>query len=536
MIHIQRHTCMYSFKDLLNSNKNLLSDEYSLLPKLLYSAQAVREMDRFAIAEQGVDGFELMNKAARFSFHALVKQWPDTKNIVVLCGSGNNAGDGYIVAALAKKRGWNVEVFFASPPEKLKGDALAAYHECLETQTTCKAFDQLTFKKLCKNKNTVVVDALLGTGLNSEVKGIYAEIIETTNQQDCPILAIDIPSGLSADTGEAFGLAIKANLTATLIGLKIGLFTSSGRHYSGIIDFSDLDLEMNQFKHIAPIADRLDLNYLLKELAPRPRDAHKGNCGHAMIIGGDLGYGGAIVLAATATTRMGAGLTTVITQAAHRTALLSSIPEAMIHTSQNMQDVEQTLAKADVVIIGPGLGQSAWSEKMLLAALNSDKPLVIDADALNLLSTKFSSFIEASTFRAKHHIFTPHPGEAARMLKSSTSEIQSDRVIAIKALQEKWDGTMLLKGSGSLICSTENSVSLCPYGNPGMASGGMGDVLSGLIGGLLAQGLEPGYALKLAVCIHAKAADIASNEFGERGLLASDLIPIARQLLNVTPN
>jgi NAD(P)H-hydrate epimerase len=522
---------MYSFKDLINSKKNQLSDEYSSLPYSLYSAQAVREMDRFAIDEQGIDGFKLMNKAARFSFHALVKQWPEANNLVVLCGSGNNAGDGYIVAALAKNRGWSVEVFFASPPEKLKADALAAYHSCLETKTICKEFDQLTFKKLCKNKNTVVVDALLGTGLNSEVKGLYAEIIKTANQQDCPILALDIPSGLSANTGQALGLAIKADLTATFIALKIGLFTGSGRHYSGTIVFSDLGLELDTFKHIAPIADRLDLNNLLKELAPRPRDAHKGNCGHAMIIGGDLGYGGAIVLAATATARMGAGLTTVITHEVHRTALLNSIPEAMIFASQNMQEIEHALKQADVIIIGPGLGQSAWSEKMLLAALNSDKQLVIDADALNLLSTNFSSVLESSTFRRNYHIFTPHPGEAARLLNSNTAEIQSDRVIAVKALQNKWGGNFLLKGSGSLICSNKGSVSLCPYGNPGMASGGMGDVLSGLIGGLLAQGLEPDYALQLAVCSHAKAADIASSEYGERGLLANDLIPIARQLL-----
>lgn len=522
---------MYSFKDLINSTQNQQSDEYSSLPNPLYSAQAVREMDYFAIEEQGIDGFELMNKAARFSFHALVKQWPDTNNLVVLCGCGNNAGDGYIVAALAKKRGWNVEVFFASPPEKLKGDVLAAYHHCIEAKTTCKEFDQLRFKKLCGNKNTVVVDALLGTGLNSEVKGLYAEIIQTVNQQDCPILALDIPSGLSANTGQTLGVAIKADLTATFIGLKFGLLTGSGRQYSGKIVFSDLGLVLDTFKHIAPIADRLDLNNLLKALTPRPRDAHKGNCGHVMIIGGDLGYGGAIVLATTAAARMGTGLATVITHEAHRTALLNSIPEAMIFTSQNMQDIEHALKKANVIIIGPGLGQSAWSEKMLLAALNSDKPLVIDADALNLLSTKFYSVLESSTFKTKHHIFTPHPGEAARMLKSNTSEIQSDRVMAVKALQNKWGGNFLLKGSGSLICSNKGSISLCPYGNPGMASGGMGDVLSGLIGGLLAQGLEPTYALQLAVCLHAKAADIASSEYGERGLLASDMIPIARQLL-----
>tara|TARA_R110002072_G_scaffold184083_1_gene340372 strand:+ start:5839 stop:7416 length:1578 start_codon:yes stop_codon:yes gene_type:complete len=523
---------MYSLKDLSKAEEKILMDEYALLPLALYSAQAVREMDRIAIKEQGIDGFELMNKAARFSFHALVKQWPDTNNLIVLCGSGNNAGDGYIVAALAKKRGWNVQVFFASSPEKLNGDASSAYHLCVGAKVTCKEFNDNLFNRLCQKKNTVIVDALLGTGLHSEVKGIYAEIIQSANRQYLPILALDIPSGLSANTGQVFGSAINADLTATFIGLKVGLFTGSGRHYSGKIVFSDLDLDTAIFKHIDPLADRLELKGLLKNLAPRPRDAHKGSCGHAIIIGGDLGYGGAIVLAAMATARMGAGLTTVITQEAHRTALLSSVPEAMIFSSQNMQDIEQVLTKADVIVIGPGLGQSAWSEKMLFAALNGEKTLVIDADALNLLSDKFLSALESSAFKTKKHIFTPHPGEAARLLKSSSSEIQFDRVTSIKALHHQWGGNMLLKGSGSLICSDNGSVSLCPYGNPGMASGGMGDVLSGLIGGLVAQGLEPSYALQLAVCLHAKAADIASSEQGERGLLASDLIPIVRNLLN----
>ena len=234
---------------------------------------------------------------------------------------------------------------------------------------------------------------------------------------------------------------------------------------------------------------------------------------------------------------MGAGLTSVITQEAHRCALLSSIPEVMLQSSQNMQTIEEFLTKADVLVIGPGLGKSAWSEKMLLAALNSQKPLVIDADALNLLSERYASFVDLEIFKKAKHVLTPHPGEAARLLSSedkklNASDIQANRVLALEELHKKWGNTILLKGSGSLLCSDSGDISLCPYGNPGMASGGMGDVLSGLIAGLIAQGIDPSYALQLAVCLHAQAADIASSEFGERGILASDLIPIARQLLN----
>lgn len=505
--------------------------EDDLLPQSLYSARAVREIDRIAIEEQGINGFELMTKAARFSFHTLIKAWPNTRQLVVLCGSGNNAGDGYIIASLAKKRALSVHVLFAASPDMLKGDALIAYQHCKQDNIPCTAFQQEHLEQLCDDTHTVIVDALLGTGLNSTIEGIYAEIIHACNSQRCPVIAIDIPSGLSANTGQALGYAIKADITSTFIGLKIGLFTGAGRHYSGNIAFSALDLPKNILDQVTPLAEKLALPSLLDQLAPRQKDAHKGNYGHAVVIGGDLGYGGAIILAAKATARVGAGLTTVITQEAHRVPLLNALPEVMVSCSQTMSDIEHTIHKANVVIIGPGLGQSAWSEKVLLAALQSKKNLVIDADALNLLSDKFASMFTSNTFNTGKHILTPHPGEAARLLGSDTKTLQENRLEAIQALHRKYGGDILLKGSGSLICSHDGTLSLSPYGNPGMASGGMGDVLSGLIGGLLAQGLDKSIALKLAVCLHAKAADIASQECGERGLLASDLIPIVRTLL-----
>lgn len=509
-----------------------LIDEYANLPLNIYSSDSVREMDRFAIEECGVDGFELMNKAARFSFHSLLKAWPNSKNLIILCGSGNNAGDGYIVAALAQKRSLNVHILFASSPEKLCGDAKLAYKMSRGENVPCSSFEQKEFERLCKRENTVIVDALFGTGLNNEVKGKYADIINAANNQSLPIIAIDIPSGLSANTGQAFGVSICADITATFIGLKLGLFIGAGRTYSGKIVFSALDLPSEMFQHIPVLSQRLDISSLLQQLPSRKHDTHKGQCGHVMILGGDIGYGGAIILAASAAARMGSGLISVITQDAHRTAILSHLPEAMVHCSQNAQDIEQRLNMADVIVIGPGLGKSAWSQKLLLSALASQKPLVIDADALNLLSEHQSQLIDLTNFKTNNHVFTPHPGEAARLLNTDTHTIQSDRVASLTPLKEKWGGNFLLKGSGSLILTNCNKISLSPYGNSGMATGGMGDVLSGLIGGLIAQGLSASYALQLAVCLHAKAADILVNEYGERGLLASDLIPITRKLLN----
>ena len=522
------------------SQQNLMTDdEYAQLPSSLYLAEDVRELDRFAIEECGIDGFELMTKAARFAFHTLVKTWPKCDSLIVLCGSGNNAGDGYIMAALAHKRGMVVSVFYASPPERLKGDAREAYLSCQQQGVTCLEFAASTFQQHVASANTVIVDALLGTGLNTEVRGNYAEMIQAANTALRPIFAVDVPSGLCSNTGQVLGLAIRASVTATFIALKLGLFTGHGREYAGRICFSRLELGSEILDHRPAVATRLDLNKLLSKVRARARSTHKGQCGHVMIIGGDIGFGGAVIMASKAAARMGAGLSSVITQASHRTALLSNLPEAMVHSPENLGEIEQLLRKADVIVIGPGLGQSAWSEKMLFAALNAKKPLVLDADALNLLAhnSNFQQLIHcAEEVVRANYVFTPHPGEAARLLMVSSESIQSDRLNSLKALHAKWGGNILLKGSGSLIITQQEQLSLCPYGNPGMASGGMGDVLSGLIGGLMAQGFEAGFALELAASLHARAADITSEADGERGLLASDLIPLARQLLNVKYN
>jgi len=495
----------------------------------LYTAQQVRELDRIAIEDHGIDGFELMQKAARFAFRTFVKQWDGCKQIYVFCGSGNNAGDGYIFAGIAKKRGFRVSLYFISPPENLKKDALLAYQYCIENGVECLPFTKKSDAVLSADQDMVIIDALLGTGLNAEVSGLYKKAILLCNQSKAPTLAIDIPSGLSADTGQALGIAIEAKCTATFIGLKRGMLTARGQHYCGDIFYDDLDITENIYSQVPVDAKLLNLPTLLKNLKPRNADMHKGQCGHVLLIGGDRGYGGAILMAAESAARIGAGLVSVATQSEHVSALLSRQPEIMVKTVTNTGQLLPLLAKATVIVIGPGLGQSAWSEQMLLFALKSMKPIVIDADALNLICINPSWVLHAE------HILTPHPGEAARLLGTETAIIQEDRFKAVQALQKKWGGSVLLKGSGSLITHEDQSVTVCPYGNPGMATGGMGDVLSGILGALLAQGLNKGFALELAVCLHANAADIAADKNGQRGLLATDVIPIARLLLNDKP-
>lgn len=525
-------------------------------PTFLYQAETVREMDRLAIQECHVSGFKLMQAAAQFAFNTLLHHWPDVHHITVICGSGNNAGDGYLLAVLAKKHKLDVALMTVSELTKLTGDAALAYQQASDNNLIPVRFVANSSEPFfMASQQTVgqhiVVDALLGTGLNKAVQGDYASAIEECNQSGLPILAIDIPSGLSGDSGRVMGTAIQATCTASFIGRKLGLMTAQGRHCCGKLYFSDLGIpalldSQNKASSIQPCATQLDLQQLIEQLEPRPTDAHKGRFGHALLIGGDHGYGGAIMLAAEACARMGAGLTSVATRPEHIQALNVRCPEVMASGVSNTNQLVPLIQRATLIIIGPGLGQSDWSRELLASALQSKRTIVIDADALNLIS-QHPQWISNTN---AHWFCTPHPGEAARLLQCSVADIEADRLASVKRLQHQLGGHILLKGSGSLLCyakptassfaqpsghsnsNAQQAVDLCPYGNPGMASGGMGDVLSGIIGGLLVQRFNPELAFKLAVCLHAAAADILAQKDGERGLLASDLIPVARTLLN----
>ena len=492
----------------------------------LYTSEQVKRLDHIAINEHGIDGYSLMKKAAMFSFHTLVKQWPACKKIHVLCGSGNNAGDGYLLASIAINRGFQVNLHYLSLPENLKNDALHAYHESQQNNVPCKPFSDKSIQALPNDGSTIIIDALLGTGLNAEVLGRYKLAIQACNISKAPILSIDIPSGLSANTGQVYGLAIKAQCTATFIGMKQGMYTGSGRNYCGNIFFDRLGITPEIYQKVPVNANKLSLQSCLNFIKPREFNAHKGNFGHVLLIGGDHGYGGAILMAAEAAIRMGAGLVSVATQAEYITAMLTRQPEVMCHSVCSTEQLRPLIRAASVLVIGPGLGQSEWSRQMLQCALLSKKMIILDADALNLLA------IHPDWLKHTNVILTPHPGEAARLLKVDNDKIQENRFVAVESIQKQYGGSLLLKGSGSLICHDDSSLKLCPYGNPGMATGGMGDVLSGIIGGLIAQGLNKEQALELATCIHAKSADIAAERSGQRGLLATDLIPIARNLLN----
>lgn len=493
------------------------------LPVSLYRAAKVRELDRIAIEEHGIEGFTLMCRAAEAAFRLLIAKWPTVGKLAVFCGAGNNGGDGYVVAALARRHGLDVRVCMAAEESRLRGDARRAWQ---------MAVDEGVAMQPCTapvdDPPELVIDALLGTGLAGPVRDNYAAIIDSINASGKPVLALDIPSGLCSDTGAILGTAVRADHTISFIGMKQGLLTGKGRSVVGTLHYDALQVPAAIFEAIDRDSERLDCGLLPGLLPRRPRDAHKGAYGHVMVIGGGAGMGGAVVMAARAALRSGAGLVSVATWPAHHAGVLAQVPEAMVHGVGSGQELEPLLAAASVLVVGPGLGKTPWSEQLLQKAAASGLPMVVDADALNIIAAGRV----LRDLPRDNWILTPHPGEAARLLGADNPALQADRFDAAAQLQQRYGGVVVLKGSGTLVAAEKGSVGVCPYGNPGMASGGMGDVLSGVTGGLLGQGLDLEGAARAAVCIHSRAADLAAAEYGERGLCATDLMPWIRRLVN----
>jgi NAD(P)H-hydrate epimerase len=486
------------------------------LPLKLYSSQQIRELERLAI-EEGIAGFELMTRAGEAAFNVLRGRWPNAQTFAVFCGAGNNAGDGYIIAQLLISAGLQVQVYALAEPADLQADALLSFNAFSAVQGHVQKIDST--ETIVAD---VMVDALLGTGLSRAVSGAYRDAIDAINASGIPVLAVDIPSGIHADTGALMGCAVRAACTVTFIGLKQGLFTGSAPDYCGDIQVAGLMLSAQLHEKVTNVITRVEHQPLPK----RSRCAHKGLNGHVLVIGGACGFAGAALLAAQAALRVGSGLVSLATRPEHAGMMHLHAPELMSHALQNAEQLAELLAKASVVVIGPGLSQSGWAAALLDTALAITKPLIIDADALNLLAKK--------NIAQKAHpnwILTPHPGEAARLLNTSSLAIQQDRFAAVKALQQRYGCVVVLKGVGSLIADGVG-VTLSHTGNPGMASGGMGDVLTGVIAGLCAQGMTLVAAAQQGVYIHGAAADKAAHDAGERGLLASDLMPYLRQWVN----
>lgn len=466
------------------------------------------QLEREGADALGLTLFELMQRAGEAAFASLRALWPDSQHWLILCGHGNNGGDGFIVARLAQSAGLTVTVIACEGGKSLPEEAEQAREAWLAAGGVIHDPAMVWPEKI-----EVIVDALLGTGLNKSPKAPYDQLIAQANAHPAEIFAVDIPSGLVAANGTTPGAVISAAHTLTFIALKPGLLTGKARDVTGQLHFHALSLDPWLAGQVAPMA-RYDASTLSRWLKPRRPTSHKGDHGKLVIIGGDHGTAGAIRMTGEAALRAGAGLVRVLTHKHNITPLLTARPELMVEELSSAA-LDKALEWADVIVVGPGLGQGEWGKKALQKVENSQKPMLWDADALNLLAIRPD--------KRQNRIITPHPGEAARLLNSKTSDIESDRLHAAKELAKRYGGVVVLKGAGTLIASETGEMAFADVGNAGMASGGMGDVLSGIIGSLLGQKLSPFDAACAGCVAHGAAAEAVSARYGTRGMLATDL-------------
>ncbi|HWP94434.1 MAG TPA: NAD(P)H-hydrate dehydratase [Gammaproteobacteria bacterium] len=483
----------------------------------LYTAADLREFERRAIG-QGIDSDELMRRAGGAALACLRERWPRPARIDVVCGPGNNGGDGYVLARLARLAGVQTLVHRVGEVGSGASAAARARDAYLAAGGVERPFDADRLREA-----EVVVDALFGIGLSRPIEGVPREAVQAMNACGRPILALDVPSGVQADSGAVLGTAVTATATVSFIAHKRGLFTGPAVDYTGDVLLRSLDLPREVYAGVAPSVMRLAPRSLPALLPRRRRGAHKGEFGHVLVVGGDYGMPGAVRLAAEAALRAGAGRVTVATRPEHVAAVTAARPELMCRGVQTAAELELLLAAATVVVVGPGLGRGEWSRALRDSVLASELPLVVDADALNLFS---------GTPRPRGNwVLTPHPGEAARLLGSDVMAVQADRFAAVATVARAFDAIAVLKGAGTLVADAAGSMRLCDRGNPGLASAGCGDVLAGVIGGLLAQGLDLRAAAETGVLVHALAADRAARD-GERGMLAGDLFAALRATVN----
>ncbi len=475
----------------------------------------MRELDQRAVV-YGIAIEELMQRAGVAAWKQLEIHWPQSRHILVMAGAGNNAGDGYVLATCALKAKRQVTLLNVGDATKLNGAAAAARKEYL----AAKGREQ-KFANSLPGDADVIVDALFGTGLDRPLQDHWLQAVQLINASGKPVLALDIPSGLNADTGAVMGAAVYATVTTTFIGMKMGLLTGDGPDCAGEILLATLDLPSEVYESIRSFARCI--NNTDAHLLRRPRASNKGMFGHVLVIGSDHGMGGAVRLTAEAALRSGAGLVTVATRPTHVAGLLAGLPEAMVCGIDDPADVAPLLARATVIAIGPGLGQDDWGRILLARALDTPLPLVVDADMLNLLA--------AHPVARGEWVLTPHPGEAGRLLKLTTEAVQQDRFQAAAQLVERYRAVVVLKGVGTIVAAADETAAVCIHGNPGMAAPGMGDALTGVIAALIAQGLPLSDAARAGVQFHALAGDRAA-ESGERGLMTRDLIAELRHVVN----
>lgn len=492
----------------------------------LATRDAIREIDRRAISELGINGLILMENAGRSASSVICAEFPHARSVAIFAGSGNNAGDGFVVARHLRSRGLSVATYLTSPPEKFTGDALTNF---LALRNIGGDIRLLEGGFGCYTPSDVVVDALFGTGLTRQVEGFYRDVIEFINSLPAPKVALDLPSGLDADTGHPLGVCVRAQVTVTFILPKLGLATYPGAEYAGKVYLAPLTTP--PFLEDAIPYEIVDFKTLRAFFRPRRQDTHKGTYGHLLVLAGSPGKTGAATLSAIGALRVGTGLVTVgvpeslnpIFETNLIEAMTEPLPETPRHTL-GRQALEPALSllseRKTALVIGPGISTEEDTASFVMEVLAEARvPVVVDADAITCVARDPKVLLRMKA----PCVLTPHPGEMSRLCGIETADIQSNRPQVARDFAAKYNVYLVLKGARTVVASPDGKVFINPTGNAGMASGGMGDVLSGAIGGFLAQRIPPLQAATLGVFLHGFAGDLARRKVGEAGMIATDV-------------
>ncbi len=503
---------------------------------ILVTAAEMQEMDRQTIENHGIPGLELMENAGRGATQALLDQFGDKvkAGVGVICGKGNNGGDGFVIARCLAEKGIKVGVYLLARTAAVKGDAAANLKRLSELNVAANEIpDEDTFLKTRSSWSScgLIVDAILGTGLTSEVKGLFKTVINFINSTGIAVFAVDIPSGLNSDTGQPCGSCIRAHGTATFALAKVGHFTHPGAEYSGKLSIIDIGIPQSVVQDVGPKQYLLTSKQIRSYLRPRSADTHKGRTGHLLVVAGSTGKTGAAALTAVSAMRAGAGLVTLGIAASLNPILETRVLEVMtaplpecrngVLGDTAIDEIQKLADGKTCLAIGPGIGQAAETRRLVENVISHiEIPMVIDADGLNHLAGQCPLLKK----RKAAAVLTPHPGEMARMIETTPAAVQQDRLKCARYFATHFGVHVVLKGAATVIAHPDGNAFINPTGNPGMASGGMGDVLTGVLAGFITQGFSPQAAAHAAVYLHGAAADTLADRIGPIGYLAGEVM------------
>lgn len=503
----------------------------------LLSAEESRRLDRLSQDKFGIPSYSLMTRAGEAVALALARRWPDTlaAGVLVVAGKGNNGGDGMVAARRLKDSGAKVRAVLLARIPELKGDAVRACGEFLDAGGEVReACDENAIAAVFTQRPAIIVDAVFGIGLNAAVTGLPLRAIELINASGAPVVAVDIASGVNADTGAIMGAAVSASLTVTFGLAKFGHFSYPGGELCGELEIADIGFAPAAIDEIAPRGRWLEKADVRPLIRPRAANSHKGLFGHPLVIAGGRGKGGAAILSARGALRMGAGLVTAAIPESVATIVAGGQAEIMTEPmpdrdghfdAASIPRLGAAISGKDALMVGPGIGVSDDTRRLVSFLIEEgaapNRPLLIDADALNALAE-----IGCESVRGAHGpvVLTPHPGEMARLLKISTAQVNADRITAARTLSDRTGAFVLLKGARSVIAGSDGEIFINSTGNPGMGTPGMGDALSGMLAALLGQGMRPLDALALGVFLHGDAADRVARSRGRIGYITGDVI------------